>query len=254
VRLRHRIDGPDGAPVLVLANSLGTTLELWDGNVDAWTSSLRVLRYDARGHGGSDVPRGPYTVEQLGRDVLGLLDELGIERASFCGTSLGGATGLWLAANAPERIGGLVVACSSARFGEPDGWRERAERVRAGGMEAIADVVVSRWFTLEAPRELVNAYRAMLVSTPPDGYAATCEAVGAWAFRDRLVDVRADTLVIAAAEDRAAPLEYSELIAERVPSSRLVVLERAAHLANVERADAFSELVVEHVRQRVEAA
>ena len=254
MRLRHRLDGPDDAPVLVLANSLGTTLELWDGNVDAWKSSLRVLRYDARGHGGSDVPRGPYTVEQLGRDVLGLLDGLGIERASFCGTSLGGATGLWLAANAPERIERLVVACSSARFGEPAGWHERAERVRAGGVEAIADVVVSRWFTHDAPRELVDAYRAMLVSTPPDGYAATCEAVGAWDFRDRLAEVRADTLVIAAAEDRAAPLEYSELIAERVPSSRLVVLERAAHLANVERADAFSELVVEHVRPRVEAA
>ena len=254
MRLRHRLDGPDDAPVLVLANSLGTTLELWDGNVDAWKSSLRVLRYDARGHGGSDVPRGPYTVEQLGRDVLGLLDGLGIERASFCGTSLGGATGLWLAANAPERIERLVVACSSARFGEPAGWHERAERVRAGGVEAIADVVVSRWFTHDAPRELVDAYRAMLVSTPPDGYAATCEAVGAWDFRDRLAEVRADTLVIAAAEDRAAPLEYSELIADRVPSSRLVVLERAAHLANVERADAFSELVVEHIRPRVEAA
>ena len=254
MRLRHRIDGPDDAPVLVLANSLGATLELWDRNIDAWSPSLRVLRYDARGHGGSDVPPGPYTVEELGRDVLGLLDGLGIERASFCGTSLGGATGLWLAANAPERIECLVVACSSARFGEPDGWRERAELVRAGGMEAIADVVVSRWFTHKAPRELVDAHRAMLVSTPPDGYAATCEAVGAWDFRDRLAEVRADTLVIAAAEDRAAPLEYSELIADRVPSSRLVVLERAAHLANVERADAFSELVEAHVRPRVEAA
>jgi 3-oxoadipate enol-lactonase len=254
VRLRHRIDGPDDAPVLVLANSLGTTLELWDRNVDAWISDFRVLRYDARGHGGSDVPPGPYTVEQLGRDVLGLLDELGLERASFCGTSLGGATGLWLAANAPERIERLVVACSSARFGEPDGWRERAELVRAGGVEAIADGVVSRWFTADAPRELVHAHRAMLVSTPPDGYVATCEAVGAWDFRDRLGEISADTLVIAAAEDRAAPLEYSELIAERVPSSRLVVLDRAAHLANVERADAFSQLVAEHVRLRVEAA
>jgi 3-oxoadipate enol-lactonase len=254
VRLRHRLDGPDDAPVLVLANSLGTTLELWDRNVDRWTSDFRVLRYDARGHGGSDVPPGPYSVEQLGRDVLGLLDELGIDRASFCGTSLGGATGLWLAANAPERFERLVVACSSARFGEPDGWRERAELVRGGGVEAIADVVVSRWFTADAPRELVDAHRAMLVSTPRDGYVATCEAVGGWDFRDRLGEISADTLVIAAAEDRAAPLEYSELIAERVPSSRLVVLDRAAHLANVERADAFCELVVEHVRLRVEAA
>ena len=254
MRLRHHIEGPEGAPVLVLANSLGTTLELWDRNVDAWTPSLRVLRYDARGHGGSDVPPGPYSVEQLGRDVLGLLDELGIERASFCGTSLGGATGLWLAANVPERIERLVVACSSARFGEPDRWRERAQLVRAGGVEAIADVVVSRWFTADASRELVDVHRAMLVSTPRDGYVATCEAVGGWDFRDRVGEISTDTLVIAAAEDRAAPLEYSELIADRVPSSRLVVLDRAAHLANVERADAFSELVVEHVRLRVEAA
>ena len=254
MNLRHRIDGPVDAPVLVLANSLGTTLELWDRNVDAWTSNVRVLRYDARGHGGSDVPPGPYSVELLGRDVLGLLDGLGIERASFCGTSLGGATGLWLAANAPERIERLVAACSSARFGEPAGWFERAELVRTQGMEGIADLVVSRWFTPEAPRELVDAHRAMLVSTPPDGYAATCEAVAAWDFRDRLGAIRAETLVIGAAEDRAAPLENSKLIADGVPSSRLVVLDRAAHLANVERADSFSELVAEHVRPRVEAA
>jgi 3-oxoadipate enol-lactonase len=254
VNLRHRLDGPDDAPVLVLANSLGTTLELWDRNVGGWTSNVRVLRYDARGHGGSEVPPGPYSVEQLGRDVLGLLDELGVERASFCGTSVGGATGLWLAASAPERIQRLVVACSSARFGEPAGWFERAELVRAEGMEAIADLIVSRWFTPEAPRELVDGHRAMLVSTPPDGYAATCEAVAAWDFRDRLGDVRAETLVIAAAEDRAAPLEYSKLIADGVPSARLVVFDRAAHLANVERADAFSELVSAHVRQRVEVA
>jgi 3-oxoadipate enol-lactonase len=254
MKLRHRIDGPDDAPLLVLVNSLGTTLELWDRNVDAWTSGLRVLRYDARGHGGSDVPPGPYTVEQLGRDVLGLLDELGIERASFCGISLGGATCLWLAANAPERIERLVVACSSARFGEPSGWFERAELVRREGVEAIADAVVGRWFTPSAPREVVDACRAMLVSTPRAGYAATCEAVGGWDFRERLGEVRADTLIIAGADDPAAPMDDQELIAERVPSSRLVVIERAAHLANVERADEFSELVEAHVRPRVEAA
>lgn len=254
MKLRHRLEGPAGAPVLVLANSLGTTLELWDQNVDAWTPNVRVLRYDARGHGGSDVPPGPYSLELLGHDALGLLDELGIERVSFCGVSLGGATGLWLAANAPERIDRLVVACSSARFGEPTGWHERAELVRTEGMEAIADAVVSRWFTPDAPRELVAAHRAMLVSTPPDGYAATCEAVAAWDFRDRLGEIRADTLVIAGADDPAAPVASSELIADGVPSSRLVVLEHAAHLANVERADAFSELVDAHVRSRVEAA
>jgi 3-oxoadipate enol-lactonase len=253
MKLRHRLEGPADAPVLVLANSLGTTLDLWDPNVDAWTTNVRVLRYDARGHGGSDVPPGPYTVEQLGRDVLGLLDELRIERASFCGISLGGATGLWLAANAPERIERLVVACSSARFGEPAGWFERAELVRAQGVEAIADVVVSRWFTPEAPRQLVDAHRAMLAATPRDGYAATCEAVGGWDFRDRLDEVRADTLVFAGADDPAAPVEYSELIVDRVPSSRLVILERAAHLANVERPDAFCELVDAHVGPRVEA-
>ena len=254
MKLRHRLDGPGDAPVLVLANSLGTTLELWDRNLDAWTSNLRVLGYDARGHGGSEVTPGPYSMEQLGRDVLALLAELGIERASFCGASIGGATGLWLAANAPERIERLVVACSSARFGEPTDWFERAELVRRDGVEAIADVVVGRWFTPEAPRELVDPHRAMLVSTPRDGYAATCEAVAAWDFRERLGEVQADTLVIAGADDLAAPVEYSELIAERVPSSRLVVLERAAHLANVERADVFSELVEDHVRPRVEAA
>ena len=247
LNLRHRLDGPDDAPVLVLANSLGTTLELWDANVASWTDRLRVLRYDLRGHGGSDVPSGPYTVEELGHDVLDLLDRLELERVSYCGLSLGGATGLWLAANAPERIDRLVVACSSARFGEPEPWLERAELVRAKGVAAVADTVVARWFTPHMRPEVVAAFRAMLVATPAEGYAACCEAVAGWDFRDRLGEISTETLVIAASDDPATPPEHGELIRDGVPSARLVVLDDAAHLANVEQPDAFAALVAAHV-------
>ena len=223
-------------PALVLPSSLGTTSALWDKNIGYWSGTFRLFPYTQRGRGSVDV---------LGRDLLELLDERGLERSSICGLSLGGATAMWVAANAPERVDRLVLACTSARFGERQGWLERAALVREQGVESIADAVVARWFTPAAPPELVARFREQLVQTPREEYAQCCEALAAWDFRDRLGEIAAPTLVIAAANDGATPPEYAEALARGIPDAKLVVLRDAAHLANVEQPEAFSRVVSE---------
>jgi 3-oxoadipate enol-lactonase len=232
-------------PVLVLPSSLGTTAELWDANLPHWVDSFRPLPYDQRGRG---------SVAELGGDLLELLDEHGVDRVSVCGLSLGGATAMWVAANAPERVDRLVLACTSARFGEPEPWLERAEVVRERGLEAIADGIVARWFTSAATPELVARFREMLIATPRDAYAACCEALARWDFREHLAEITAPSLVIVAAEDSATPPDHGEAIARGISDAKLVVLEDAAHLANVEQADEFSRLVTEHLAPVREAA
>jgi 3-oxoadipate enol-lactonase len=225
-------------PVLVLPSSLGTTAELWDANVPYWADSFQLLKYDQQGR---------TSVAELGGDLLALLDSRGLERASLCGLSLGGATAMWVAASAPERVDRLVLACTSARFGEPEAWLERAAVVREQGLEPIADSLVARWFTPAAPPQVVARFRQMLVETPREPYAACCEALARWDFRERLAEIAAPTLVIAGAEDPATPPEQAELIAGGVPGATLAVLPDAAHLANVEQPEAFSRLVAEHL-------
>jgi 3-oxoadipate enol-lactonase len=256
VTLSHRLHGPAGTPVLVLSNSLGTTQALWERQLAALAERFRVLTYDHPGHGGSANPAQPCTVESLARDLEALLDELGIERVSICGVSLGGMAAMALALEAPERVDRLVLACTSAFLGPPDGWQERARVVRARGMAAIADAVVARWFTDELrvlEPETVARFRAQLVATPAEGYARCCEAVGAWDARERISAIAAPTLVVAGGDDPATPIAHAELLAERVPGARLVVLEHAAHLANVERPEAFTAAVLEHLGQEVAA-
>jgi 3-oxoadipate enol-lactonase len=223
-------------PGLVLPSSLGTTTEVWDRTLGYWSDAFQLILYNHRGR---------TSFEQLGRDLLESLGES--ERVSICGLSLGGATAMFVAASAPERVDRLVLACASARFGEPGPWVERAAVVREHGLEPIADDIVGRWFTPVAPAEVVARFRRMLVDTPRDEYAACCEALARWDFRDRLGEIQAPTLVIAAAEDRATPPEHSELLVHEIPDAKLVVLPDAAHLANVEQAEAFSTLVSEHL-------
>jgi 3-oxoadipate enol-lactonase len=256
VTLSHRLHGPAGAPVLVLSNSLGTTQELWERQLPALAARLSVLTYDHPGHGASSLPAKPCTVESLARDLAGSLDELDIERVSICGVSLGGMVGMALALEAPERVERLVLACTSAHLGPPDPWQERARVVRAQGMSVIADAVVARWFTDDFGRddqETVAHFRTLLGAIPPEGYARCCEAVGAWDARERISAIAAPTLVVAGAGDPATPVEHAELLAGRIPGARLVVLEHAAHLANVERPDGFTAAVLEHLGQEVVA-
>jgi 3-oxoadipate enol-lactonase len=238
--LHHRIDG-DGDRVLVLAGSLGSTLEMWEPQLPALTDRFCVVRFDQPGHGGSELLT-VRSVDGITAEVVALLDELGLERVSFCGLSLGGAVGMRLALDAPERLDRLVLCCTSMRFSTPDFWDDRARTVREGGVEAIADVVLERWFTPEFGH--VRRYRDMLVATPPEGYARCCEALRDWDVRGRLGDVRAPTLVIAAADDPSTPPDGLEAIAAEIPDSRLVVIESARHLVNVERPDEVNRELV----------
>jgi 3-oxoadipate enol-lactonase len=250
MKLLHRLDGPSSAPVLVLSGSLGTTHRMWDAQVPALLRRFRVLRHDHRGHGGSTVAAGPYAMEDLAGDLLELLDRNRIDRAAFCGLSLGAAVGITLASMAPERVERLVLCSASARFGSPEGWLDRARRVRADGLEAVADEIVARWFT---PRfgvlrpETVGRFRAMLAATPAEGYAACCDALRAWDVRGRLGSVVAPTLVLAAEDDPAAPPAQGRELADGIAGARLVVIPHAAHLANVERPGAFTAAVLGHV-------
>lgn len=250
VALHHVLEGPEGAPVLVASNSLGTTPRMWDDQAPALLERFRLLRYDHRGHGDSPVPPGPYAIDDLGRDILVLLDRLGIERFSFCGLSVGGAVGIWLASEVPERVERLVLCCTAARFAPPEQWDERAKTVRADGVGAIADAVLKRWFTppfRESHPEVVEWAGGMLRNMPAEGYAGCCEAIRDADLSSRLGAIRAPTLVVAGADDPVAPPEEAELIRDSIPDTRLVVVEQAAHLANVEQPEAVTRAVLEHL-------
>ncbi|MFL6037953.1 MAG: 3-oxoadipate enol-lactonase [Gaiellaceae bacterium] len=238
--MNHRIEG-DGERVLVLSGSLGSTLEMWDPQLPALGARFRVLRYDHPGHGESPLLE-TRSVPALARELVQLLDELRIERFSFCGLSLGGAVGMQLALDVPGRVERLVLASTSARFATPDFWQERADTVRREGVEAIADVVLERWFTPELPD--VRRYRRMLVSTPAEGYARCCEAVRDWDVRGQLGAVSAPTLAIAGADDPSTPPDDLRAIVDEIPGAQLLVMDNARHLLNVERAGGFNEAVL----------
>jgi len=244
------ITGPEDAPVLLMGSSLGTSMDMWDSQL-ALAERLRVIRFDHRGHGRSAVPPGPYEIADLGRDVLELMDSLEIERASYCGLSIGGMVGMWLGANAPERIERLVLICTSAHLPPAEGWAERAAKVRAAGtVGVVADAVVARWLTAgyaEEHPELVAELRAMLVATDPAGYAECCGAIERMDLRDDLGRITAPTLVISGADDLATPVEHQRLIAEAIPGARHEILSPAAHVAAVEQADAVNRLIEEHL-------
>jgi 3-oxoadipate enol-lactonase len=243
-------DGPADGPVVVLSNSLGTTLDMWDPQLSPLAGRFRVIRYDHRGHGRSPVPAGAYAIEDLAADVLALLDRLGVDRAHVCGASMGGQVGMWLAAHAPQRVDRLVLCCTSPSFGPPEAWAERAKVVRTEGTGAVADTVVARWFTpafASEHAEVVERFRAMIASTPPEGYAGCCDAVREADLAGDLAAIRAPTLVIAGAEDPAVPGERTKELREGIAGARLEVVDPGAHLSSVERADRVTELILEHL-------
>ena len=237
--MNYRLDG-DGDRVVLLSGSLGSTLEMWAPQLPALSPRFRVLRYDHPGHGGSP-PLAETTVSSMAREVVELLDELGIASVSYCGLSLGGAVGMRLALDEPERVEKLVLCSTSARFASPDFWQERADTVRRDGVEAVADVVLERWFT-PAFRD-VRRYREMLLSIPSEGYARACEAVRDWDARGELGGISAPTFAIAGAEDPSTPPADLEAIVVEISGAELVVVDNARHLVNVERADEFNDAV-----------
>lgn len=246
ITLRYRLDGSKGAPALVFSNSLGTNLSMWDAQAATLADTFRIVRYDTRGHGGSAVPDGPATLDRLGRDLLALLDHLGLARAHVCGLSLGGLTAQWLAINHPARVRRLVLSNTAARIGSVESWDARIAAVEAGGMSAIADAVLARFFSprlhMASPR-LVQEFAAALLATDPAGYVACCAALRDADLRPRAATITAPTLVIAGELDESTPPEQARELHALIPGSALAILDGAAHLASVERPDAFNALL-----------
>jgi 3-oxoadipate enol-lactonase len=250
VDLVHTLNGPPGAPVVVLSNSLGTTWEMWAPEVPALSTSFRVLRYNTRGHGGAAAPSGPYAIADLAADLIDLLDRLEIERASICGVSIGGMTGMWLGAHAPERVEKLVLCATSASMAPPEPWRERAALVREQGVEPVLDATIERWFTpafvTKDPPEVART-RASFLDTDPEAYASCCEAIAGMDLRDDIRAIRAPALVISGADDPAAPPEAGQLIADRIPEAKFEVVPNARHLVALERPEVVTPLILDHL-------
>ena len=254
-RLNYRIDGNPRGEALLFSNSLGTTHELWQPQVEALGSVFRIIRYDTRGHGASDVPAGSYAIDALGLDAIAILDAAGIERAHVCSLSLGGLTAMWLGVHAPHRVRSLVLSSTAARIGSASMWDERIAQVRTAGVESLADAAMGRWFTAAyraGHPEVVSVYHRMLGATPADGYAGCCAAIRDADLREAIKSIAAPTLVIAGREDPVTPPADGESMRNSIPGARLAVLD-AAHIANVEQARAYNELVSSFISQQPRA-
>jgi 3-oxoadipate enol-lactonase len=241
------IEGEEDAPVLMLSNAMGTNLHMWDPQIPALLKYYRVLRYDSRGHGNSVVSEGPYSIAQLGRDALAILDTLGLDKVDFLGLSLGGIVGQWLLTHAPKRIGKAVLADTAAQLAPPDLWNSRIHAVLQDGMGAVADGLIENWFTKDfrdSHAEQVAWIEDMILRTPVEGYAATCAAIRDADLREAIHSVQAPVLVLVGRHDTTTPQGLGALISSSIPKAKLATLE-AAHLSNVEDAEAFTEKALE---------
>ncbi|MET3803363.1 3-oxoadipate enol-lactonase [Nakamurella sp. UYEF19] len=254
VPVHYRIDCapslPADAPTMVMAGSLGSTLEMWDAQAAVLARSARIVRFDIRGHGRTPMAGTTVGISDLADDLLALLDRLDLGRVHLAGLSLGGMVSMSLASRRPDRVESLSVVCTSAYLPPARGWLDRAASVRAGGTGAVADAVVARWFTPDFQwnrPEVVVRYRDMIASISPAGYAACCEAIAAMDLRADLASITAPTLVIAGSEDPATPPDHQRAIASAISGARLEILGPAAHLANVEQAEAVSSLLADQM-------
>lgn len=252
-RLFYRLEGREGLPVLVLSHSLGCDHGMWEPQMLDLLEYFQVLRYDTRGHGASEVPAGDYTLEQLGRDVLGLADALNIRQFSFCGLSMGGAVGQWLALNAPERLRNLVLANTAAKFGTREIWEGRITAVRQGGIKAIVNTIMERFFApemFEQSNPQVNSIRSVLLGTDPNGYIRCCAALRDVDNRPLLSKIKVPILVIGGDRDPSTPwAETGEMLAREIPGARSLVLP-SAHLSNLARPHSFTTAVLEFVQPK----
>jgi 3-oxoadipate enol-lactonase len=240
------VEGPEGAPVLMLSNSLGTNLHMWDDQIPAFTRHFRLVRFDRRGHGGSAVPKGPYSIERLGRDALAVIDGLGIAKVNWCGLSMGGMEGMWLGANAASRIDKLILSNTASYFPDRAMWDSRIKLAREKGLAALVDATIERWFTAEFRQrspQAVARIREMFLSTDVEGYVGCGGAIRDMDNRSLLAKISVPTLVIAGRHDMGTTLEAGQFIAEHIPGAELAVLE-TAHIANVEQPQAYTDTVL----------
>jgi 3-oxoadipate enol-lactonase len=245
-QIHYAPEGQAGHPALVLSNSLGTNFHMWDPQIPEFTKSLQVVRYDTRGHGKSSVTPGPYSIEQLAKDVLALTDVLKLDRFHFCGLSMGGMIGMWLAVNAPERLNKLVLCNTAAKIGTAEMWNTRIDKVRKEGMKPIAAAAIERWFSStfrqKNPPSIASTLKT-LEETNPEGYAANCAAVRDFDFRQQLHAIRTPTLIISGTHDPATPPADGQFLTNNIQGARFVELN-AAHLSNIEEANRFTSEVV----------
>lgn len=250
-QLYYVMDGPEDAPVLVLSNSLGTCTDMWAQQIPEFSRRFRVLRYDTRGHGHSSVPAGDYTMAQLGGDAAALLRHLGIARAHFCGLSMGGPTGMWLALEHPDLIDKLILSNTAARIGSGESWTARIQAVRGTGLETLAPTLVQRWLTdayRGAQPGLTQILLDMLRRTSDAGYAANCAALRDNDLRTRVTQICARTLVISGTHDQAAPPEDGRALAAAIPQARYLELD-AAHIANWELPQRYTRAVMDFLAE-----
>ncbi|MGC2193762.1 MAG: 3-oxoadipate enol-lactonase [Terriglobales bacterium] len=246
----YELSGLEQETVLVLSNSLGTNLAMWEPQMPALSQAFRILRYDTRGHGRSSVSPGPYTIEQLANEVLALLDKLRIERVHFCGLSMGGMIGMSLAVRVSHRLRKLILCNTAPKIGSPEVWNTRIDTVRKNGMKAVADGVLERWFTpafRAASPSAIESTKQMLLTTPVEGYAASCAAVRDMDARDSISSIRVPTLIIGGTHDPVTPPHDGHFMAERIAGAGYQELP-AAHLSNIEASAAFTMAVSSFLR------
>jgi 3-oxoadipate enol-lactonase len=249
--IHYEIAGPANAPALVLSNSLGTNFGMWDAQMPELRKHFRVLRYDTRGHGQSEVTPGPYSFEQLGRDVLALADSVNIEKFSFCGLSMGGVIGMWLGINAGKRLHRVALCSTAAKIGNAETWNARIEAVRKGGTKSIAAATMERWFTAqfrEREPRTVERIKHMVESTSTEGFIACCEALREADFRESISAIRTPTLGISGTHDPGTPPADGKFLAKQIAGARYVELD-AAHLSNIEQQDRFTQEVSTFLRE-----
>lgn len=249
--LNVSVEGRDSGPTLMMSNSLGCTMAMWEPQMPALTKLFRVIRYDRRGHGKSGM-NGPTSMERYGKDVLAILDDLNIDKVHWCGLSMGGMVGQWLGANAPERFNKIILANTSCYYPDPTNWHNRIKAVREGGLKAVADAVIGGWLTAhfrEREPETTAKMKAMLIASPVEGYLAACEALSTLDQRALLPKIKSPTLVIAGRQDNATPVAAGELIRSNIPGASMTLLD-AAHISNVEQPYAFTDAVVGFLTQR----
>lgn len=244
-QINYQTFGDATKPALVFSNSLGTKFSMWQPQIDFFQKDYFVVCYDTRGHGGSTAPQGPYQLDQLGQDVIHLLNHLSIQKAAFCGISMGGLTGQWLAINHPERFNHVIVANTAAKIGQEQAWLERATLVRAQGLAPIASTAASRWFTepfIQSNAAIVAELSNDLGAGSPEGYASCCEALAKADLREQIKSVSVPVLIVAGQQDPVTTVADAQAMQHSIVNSQLCEIN-ASHISSVEQAEAFNQAV-----------
>ena len=249
--INYQTFGDASQPAIIFSNSLGTQLNMWQPQISFFEKKFYVICYDTRGHGASSAPQGPYSIEQLGTDVIHLLDHLNIKKASFCGISMGGLTGQWLAIHHPERFNHVIVCNTAAKIGQEQAWNDRAQLVREQGLKPIAETAASRWFTepfIRSNTAIVESLSNDLGAGSPEGYASCCEALAKADVREQLKNITIPTLVVAGQKDPVTTVADAQYIINHVRSSSLFEIN-ASHISNIEQPKAFNQAIFSFLQQ-----